>query len=157
MVFAPIAGSLADRFGNRPFMVLGLVFQASGLAWIAAIAKTGMGYGEIAIAFTLAGVGTSLCFPTAAGASIGAVAPEQAGVASGVNSACRELGGVFGVAVLASVFAANGGYASPAQFLAGFPAGLWVAVVVSAVGIVVATMTAKSPPALRTAPAGQPG
>ena len=71
-----------------------------------------------------------------------AVPPEQAGVASGVNNACRELGGVFGVAVLASVFAANGGYASPARFLDGFPPALWVAVLVSAIGIVAALLTA---------------
>ena len=142
MVFAPIAGALADRFGNRPFMALGLACQATGLALVAAIAKTGMGYGELALAFTVAGIGTSLCFPTAAAASMSAVAPEQAGVASGVNNACRELGGVFGVAVLASVFAANGGYASPAAFLAGFPPALWVAVVVSAAGILAALFTA---------------
>jgi EmrB/QacA subfamily drug resistance transporter len=144
MVFAPIAGSLADRFGNRPFMVFGLACQAAGLAWVAAIAKTGMGYDELAFAFTLAGIGTSFTFPTAAGASMAAVTPEQAGIASGVNSACRELGGVFGVAVLASVFAANGGYASPTTFLAGFPSALWVAVVVSAAGIVAAALTAGS-------------
>ena len=142
MVFAPIAGALADRLGNRPFMALGLACQAAGLALVAAIAKTGMGYGQLALAFTLAGIGTSFCFPTAAAASMSAVTPEQAGVASGVNNACRELGGVFGVAVLASVFAADGGYASPADFLAGFPPALWVAVVVSAAGIVAALLSA---------------
>ena len=39
MIVAPIAGSLADRFGNRRFMILGLALQGIGLAWVAAIAS----------------------------------------------------------------------------------------------------------------------
>lgn len=38
MFIAPLAGSLADRYGDRPFMALGLGLQAAGLAWVAAIA-----------------------------------------------------------------------------------------------------------------------
>src|ERR687887_676275 len=47
MVIAPIAGGLADRFGNRPFMILGLTLQAIGLGWVALIATPGMGYLEL--------------------------------------------------------------------------------------------------------------
>src|ERR671934_10240 len=64
MVVAPIAGGLADRFGNRPFMVCGLTLQAIGLGWVALIATPGMGYLELGAALTIAGVGTSMCFPT---------------------------------------------------------------------------------------------
>ena len=71
MVIAPIAGSLADRFGNRPFMVLGLTMQALGLGWVAMIASPDVGYLQLGIALTIAGVGTSLCFPTVANAEIG--------------------------------------------------------------------------------------
>lgn len=88
-----------------------------------------MSYAQLGIAFTVAGIGTSFCFPTVANAVMGSVALSQAGIASGTNSALRELGGVFGVAVLASVFAAHGGYASPAQFIHGFSTALWVGVV----------------------------
>src|SRR5215208_3260218 len=35
MIVAPIAGALADRYGTRPFMVLGLALQTAGLAWVA--------------------------------------------------------------------------------------------------------------------------
>lgn len=67
---------------------------------------------------------------------------RQAGVASGTNSALRELGGVFGVAVLASVFAAHGAYSSARAFIAGFTPALWVAVSPSALGILAALLTA---------------
>jgi hypothetical protein len=53
------------------------------------------------------------------------------GVASGTNNEIRELGGVFGIAVLASVFAARGGYAQPQNYVDGLrPATLLGAAVV---------------------------
>jgi EmrB/QacA subfamily drug resistance transporter len=141
MIIAPLAGSLADRYGNRPFMVLGLACQAIGYAWVASIAATGMAYLQLGVAFTIAGIGTSFCFPTVANAIMGSVEMRDAGVASGTNSALRELGGVFGVAVLASVFAAHGGYRTPQTFIQGFAPAIWVAVALSAAGIVAAVLT----------------
>jgi hypothetical protein len=58
--------------------------------------------------------------------------------ASGATNAIRELGGVLGVAVLASVFTANGSYATPATFTAGVTAALPVGAAVLAVGAVIA-------------------
>jgi Major Facilitator Superfamily len=66
MFIAPLAGSLADRYGNRPFMVLGLALQAAGLAWVAAIASPHVEYLQIGVALLIAGTGTSSCFPTVA-------------------------------------------------------------------------------------------
>ncbi|MGH3993062.1 MAG: MFS transporter, partial [Pseudonocardiaceae bacterium] len=67
--------------------------------------------------------------------------PGEAGKASGATNAIREIGAVMGVAVLASVFAANGGYESPQAFNDGLVAALPVAVVVLAVGAVLALLT----------------
>jgi EmrB/QacA subfamily drug resistance transporter len=147
MFIAPLAGNLADRYGNRPFMILGLALQAAGFAWVASIAAAGMGYLELGAAFTVAGVGTSFCFPTVANAIMGSVPLRQAGVASGINSAMRELGGVFGVAVLASVFASHGGYGGAHAFIHGFAPAVWVAVGLSSLGIIAATLTGTRRPA----------
>jgi MFS family permease len=141
MVVAPLAGALADRYGNRPFMILGLGLQAAGYAWIATAAAPGMGYLELGLAFSVAGIGTSFCFPTVAGAVMGSVPLAQAGIASGTNSALRELGGVFGVTVLASVFASHGGYHTAHAFIAGFTPAIWVAVGLSALGVMAAVLT----------------
>jgi hypothetical protein len=51
---------------------------------------------------------------------VGAVPRDDIGKASGSFSMMRQLGGAFGVAILAAVFAAAGGYGSPAAFSAGF-------------------------------------
>jgi EmrB/QacA subfamily drug resistance transporter len=140
MFIAPIAGALADRYGNRPFMALGLALQAAGLAWVALIADPGVGYAQLGVALTIAGTGTSFCFPTVANAVMGSVPQEDAGIASGTNAAIRELGGVLGVAVLASVFAGDGGYATARTFVDGFTAAIWVAVAFSSLGVVAALL-----------------
>jgi MFS family permease len=143
MLIAPIAGTLADRYGNRPFMALGLALQGIGLGWVAAIARPGMPYLELGVALTVAGVGTSMCFPTVANAVVGSVPTAQVGVASGVNSAIRELGGVCGVAVLAATFTHHGVYSSARTFTDRFSLALWVAVGLSAAGIVPALLSVR--------------
>jgi EmrB/QacA subfamily drug resistance transporter len=140
MFIAPLAGALADRYGNRPFMALGLALQASGLAWVALIAAPGVSYAQIGVALVIAGTGTSFCFPTVANAIMGSVPLKDAGVASGANSALREFGGVLGVAVLASVFARHGVYTSPRTFIDGFTQALWVAVGFSVIGALAALL-----------------
>lgn len=145
MVIAPLAGGLADRFGNRPFMILGLSMQAIGLGWVALIATPGMGYAELGVALTVAGVGTSFCFPTVANAVVSSVPPAEVGVASGTNSALRELGGVFGVAILAAVFTRQGVYGSSQTFVDGFVPALWVGAALSAMGIIAAVLTPRRP------------
>jgi EmrB/QacA subfamily drug resistance transporter len=148
MVASPIAGRLAERYGNRPFMAGGLSLQAAGLTWMAAIATPGLGYGELGAALTVAGVGIGLVFPTVAGEVVASVPPGEIGVASGTNSALRELGGVFGVAVLATVFARPGVYTSPVIFTGGFKAALWAGAGFSAAGALMAVSAGR-----RTKPA----
>src|SRR3954469_18334463 len=116
MFVAPIAGVLSDRIGSRPLMVTGLALQAGAIAWLATVSTATVPYSELVIPFIMAGTGMSLVFAPAANAVLSSVRPEEAGQASGATNAIRELGGVLGVAVLASVFAHNGSYASPAAY-----------------------------------------
>ena len=88
----------------------------------------------------IAGSGMALVFPTAAATILAAVRPEEAGKASGSNNAIREVGGVMGVAVLASVFAAHGGFESPQAFSDGTAAALPVAVAVLAAGFLLSLL-----------------
>jgi MFS family permease len=140
-VVSPFAGTLADRFGNRWFMTVGLAFQAVGFGWIAAAASTEMSYLQLGMALGLAGIGIGLVFPTVANAVLASVPLEEAGVASGTNSMMRELGGVLGVAILAAVFARHGVYQSPHEFIDGFKSALWVAVGLTAFGVIAAAMS----------------
>jgi hypothetical protein len=83
----------------------------------------------------LSGIGSSMVFSTVAGEVMTSVDPSQIGIASGTNNALRELGGVFGVAVLATVFNRPGVYSSPDTFVSGFHSALWVSVAFAAIGV----------------------
>ena len=127
MTVAPIAGALVDRIGERPFMVGGLTLQAAGLAWLALIAEPGMAYSQMLAPFIVGGVGVSMAIPAAQNSVLGSVAEGALGKAAGTNSMMRELGGVFGIAVVVAVFAGAGSYASAQAFIDGFAPAILVA------------------------------
>jgi EmrB/QacA subfamily drug resistance transporter len=139
-VVAPVAGLLAGRFGSRPVLVAGLLLQTGGLGWLAAVTEPGVAYSALVVPMITTGVGTSLVIPVSTSAVTLAVPTADVGVASGVNRALVNLGAVFGVAVIAAVFAANGGYGSPAAFVAGFSAAVGAAAGVIALALVPALL-----------------
>src|SRR6185369_11886561 len=135
---APIAGALSDKIGGRPLMGTGLALQAVGLGWIAAVGSPTTPYGEFVIPFILSGVGMALFFAPVANVVLSSVRREEEGKASGANNAIRELGGVFGVAVLASIFSHYGGYESPATYVDGLTPALWVGAAIVGAGAIAA-------------------
>jgi EmrB/QacA subfamily drug resistance transporter len=135
---APIAGILSDRIGGRPLLVVGMALMAVGLGWLAFVSTPTVEYLVLVPAFVIAGIGMSLFFAPTANLVLSAVRPEEEGRASGANNTIREIGGVFGVAILASVFAANGSYASPQSFVNGMVPALWIGAAAVAVAAFVA-------------------
>jgi EmrB/QacA subfamily drug resistance transporter len=138
MIVAPIAGALSDRIGGHKLLGTGLALQAAGLAWIAAVSTPTTPYAELVIPFTLSGIGMGLFFAPVANVVLSSVRPAEEGQASGANSAIRELGGVFGVAVLASVFVHFGGYESGQTFVDGMVPATYIGAAVVALGSVAA-------------------
>jgi nitrate/nitrite transporter NarK len=137
---APIAGILSDRIGSRPLMAAGLALQAVALAWLALVSEPDVAYGAIVPAFVMAGTGMALVFAPAANAVLSSVRAEEAGQASGATNTIREVGGVLGVAVLATVFTDFGGFESPAAYVDGLIPAVWVGSAVLAVGALVALL-----------------
>ena len=90
------------------------------------------------VPFIVSGIGMGMFFAPIANLVLSAVRPEEEGKASGANNAIREVGGVFGVAVLASVFSANGSYVSPQAFVNGMVPAVWLGAAVVGVAAVVA-------------------
>jgi EmrB/QacA subfamily drug resistance transporter len=144
---APIAGTLSDRIGGRPLLVIGLAMQAIGIGWIAAIASPTVAYAALIPAFVVAGIGMSLFFAPVANMVLGSVRRDEEGIASGANNAIRELGGVFGIAVLGAVFSAHGSYASGASFVSGMSSAVWV----GAAAVAAASAAALALPRMRKA------
>jgi EmrB/QacA subfamily drug resistance transporter len=153
MFVSPVAGVLADRFGERPFMLGGLLLQAIGMGWVALAAGDGGAYGALVAPLVLSGCGVSMALPAIQNAVVGAVPPDAIGTAAGTISMLRELGGVFGIAVVVAVFAANGGYGSPQDFADGFAPAIGVSAALALAGAAAAGATLlRRTPALRAAP-----
>jgi EmrB/QacA subfamily drug resistance transporter len=149
---APVAGILSDRIGSRPLMAAGLALQAAGLSWIAIVTEPTMPYALVVPAFVMTGSGMAMVFAPAANAVLGSVRPDQAGQASGATNTIREIGGVLGVAVLATVFTGAGGFESPQAYVDGLIPAVWVGAAVLAVGALVALLVpAKRPAAVGSA------
>jgi len=95
-------------------------------------------YSELVIPFFISGIGMALFFAPVANVILSAVRREEEGQASGAANAIRELGGVFGVAVLASIFAHYGGYLSGQDFVDGLRPAVGVGAALVGVGSVLA-------------------
>jgi hypothetical protein len=110
-------------------------------------------FAQIVVPFIMAGTGMALVFAPSASALLSVVTPAQAGQASGTNNAIREVGGVFGVAVLATIFSHSGALTSSQAFIDGVVPALWVGAAVVALGAVVALLLPRG----KAAPAVAPG
>src|SRR5882757_1770357 len=136
MIVAPIAGYLSDRIGGRPVVTVGLALQAVGLGWFALVVAPDVSYAAQLPALIISGIGMALYFAPAANLVMSSVRPAEQGIASGANNALREVGGALGVAVMASIFAAQGGYQTGQTFVDGLkPALVTGSAVVALAGI----------------------
>ena len=154
MLVAPGAGMLSDRYGGRPFMATGLALQALALGWLAAIMTPTVAYTHLVAPFIIAGIGMGLFFAPVANVVLSAVGWQEQGEASGANNAMRELGGVFGIAVLAAIFANRGSYFTAETFMDGLKPAIWVGAVVVAIGAVVCLFIPGKQPATEGAAQG---
>ena len=119
LVVAPLGGLLTERIGGRVVLTTGLVLQSIGLLVIGLVLTPTVAYAALVPAFVVGGTGMALFFAPMASTVLSSVSREEEGIASGTNNSLRELGGVLGIAVLASVFSARGGYATGADFVSG--------------------------------------
>ncbi len=136
--------------GLRTLPWTGMGLMAVGIDWFALISSPTVAYSSQVPGLVVCGVSMSLYFAPIANLLLSTVKRKEEGKASGVNNAVREVGGVFGIAALASVFSAVGGYYPAELFVDGTEAALWIAVG----AVVLAGVSALLIPARRAAAAG---
>jgi len=134
ILISPISGRLADRIGPRPLMTGGLLLVAASLFWQSHL-SVGSGFAFLAPGFVLMGIGMGLIMSPMSAAAMNAVDRTKAGVAGGVLSMSRMIGGTLGIAVLGA-FIGDGG--EPRAYVASLGDGLRLGSIVAAVGAVVA-------------------
>jgi len=135
---APLAGAAATKIGERPLLIAGLGLLAFSIAWLGFVSTPNAAYTSILPALLVGGVGSSLFWAPAASIVLSAVKPEEEGIASGANNSIRELGGVFGVAILTTIFSGRGSFASPQAFVDGMQPAFYVGAAILAVATLAA-------------------
>lgn len=106
LVVAPIAPRLAERFGTKAVVAIGLGIVATGMLLLARIG-VGSDYAHLVQSQIVLAFGMALSMAPATEAIMGSLPPAKAGVGSAVNDTTRELGGALGIAVLGSLFASR--------------------------------------------------
>ncbi|MDP2712349.1 MAG: MFS transporter [Solirubrobacteraceae bacterium] len=134
IVVAPIAGRQTDRIGPRPLITAGLALVAGALLWQSFL-QADTSFAFLLPGFVLMGVGIALVMSPMSTAAMNAVDQTKAGVASGILSMSRMVGGTLGVAVLGTFI---GHTTSQAQFVDALGDGLLIGAFVAAAGAAVA-------------------
>jgi EmrB/QacA subfamily drug resistance transporter len=119
VLIAPIAGRLADRVGSRPLMTFGLLCVSGALFWQSFLTVSSS-YGGLLPGFVLMGIGMAFVMSPMSTAAMNSVEATKAGVASGILSMSRMVGGTFGVAVLGALVSTLGS-SKLGQLLPGVP------------------------------------
>jgi MFS family permease len=101
---APISARIVERFGTKRVVTGGLLVAAGALAVLAMI-DDGSGYGRVALAISLLGMGMGTAMAPATDSIMGSLPLAKAGVGSAMNDTTRQVGGALGVAILGSVLA----------------------------------------------------
>jgi EmrB/QacA subfamily drug resistance transporter len=152
LIFSPIGGRLSGVVGSKVPLVLGSIVTSASLA-VLAIASSRW---EIYVASALLGMGVGFAFASLANLIVEAVRPDQTGVASGMNTIVRTIGGAIGAEVAASILAANiatGGFPSKHSYTVTFA--LCAAVV--AVGVFASlAVPGRARKTAHSAPLGEP-
>jgi EmrB/QacA subfamily drug resistance transporter len=107
VLLAPVAGRLADRVGPRPLMTAGLLSVSGALFWQSSLTVSSS-YGTLLPGFVLMGIGMAFVMSPMSTAAMNSVERTKAGVASGILSMSRMVGGTFGVAVLGALVSTLG-------------------------------------------------
>jgi EmrB/QacA subfamily drug resistance transporter len=114
----PVAGGLiaatklsveaTKRLGTKVVVAAGLA-TVGGALYLLGTCGVDTGYGRVALALSMMGVGMSLAMSPATESVMGSLPKAKAGIGSAMNDVVREVGGTLGVAVLGSVLASSYG------------------------------------------------
>jgi EmrB/QacA subfamily drug resistance transporter len=103
MIVSPLGGRLGQAVGPKVPLVIGCIITTVSFVVLAAASESW----QIYLASGLMGVGVGFAFAASANLIVQAVRPDQTGVASGMNTIVRTIGGAIGAEVAATILAAN--------------------------------------------------
>lgn len=142
LVAGPLAGRLDRLVGSRLVMLWGCALCAGGMGFLAVAHRQPW---QVYVGATVLGLGIGLSFAAMANLIVAAVPARQTGVATGVNTVARNLGGVFGSQLSATFLAINIAPATQLPGEQGFVVGFALAAALVGVGFLVALAIPRRP------------
>jgi MFS family permease len=103
IVTAPLAGKYASRHGSRGPMTYGLLLAGGGLLFFGTQLKVDTPYAMMVPVLIIMGHGMASVMAPMTAAVMNSVGPQRAGLGSAMTNTSREVGGVFGIALLGTV------------------------------------------------------
>lgn len=132
---------LIMRFGARLVLLPALALMAGGLALLGQAGVDGSYWIDVLPALLLMGIGVGLVFPALMTLAMSGVAPEDSGLASGLVNTTQQVGGAFGIAILATIAAnESGGATDPVSLVEGYNAAFMTAAGLAAAALVLAAV-----------------
>lgn len=100
-------GALGDRFGPRMVCLGGAGLIFAGVAWLLRLSAASTP-GDAFVGLVLVGLGLGIAWPPAQAAAMSSIDEAQSGLAAGVSSTSRYLGGALGVLMFSAIVAHGG-------------------------------------------------
>lgn len=145
--FPIILGTLSQRmargvtkYGCRPFLILGPLFVASGIAWLTRLPVAGNYWIDLFPTVVIVPIGMAMTFMPLMVSATSGVGESEAGLVSGLINTSQQMGGALGLAILSSVATSFAAHHSSMGVLESAVYGYTKAYVVAAVFIVIATI-----------------
>ncbi|HTX00317.1 MAG TPA: MFS transporter [Acidimicrobiales bacterium] len=107
IVAALVSGRLVGRFGPRGPMAVGSVVAAAGIFAANAVLGQSVNFSELAVSLAVAGAGFGTVVVPVTSVTLTVVPAVRSGMAASATNTSRELGSVFGVAVLGALVNAH--------------------------------------------------
>jgi EmrB/QacA subfamily drug resistance transporter len=98
-----VSGRLVARFGPRGPTALGSIVAGAGILAADAVLRGSVGFGELALSLAIAGAGFGTVVVPVTSVTLAVVPASRSGMAASATNTSRELGSVFGVAVLGAL------------------------------------------------------
>ncbi len=149
----PVAGAsqaLVTRIGVRPVMTVGLALITGAMLWYAQIPVHGRFAGDLLPGYLMMGVGMAFAFIPVSIAALAGVAPQEAGLASGLINTSQQIGGALGVAIASTVAFTHvktllvSGHTQPEALTGGFGLAFWVLAGFGAASVAAAALLVRS-------------
>jgi EmrB/QacA subfamily drug resistance transporter len=137
VVAGPVGGILGRRVGPRIPLAVGMLLFAIGAAAIALWHSTAL---AVSMEFMVCGIGIGFAFAAMPRLIVGAVAPSETGVATGMNNVVRTIGGVIGAQIAAVLLAANVNHGTSIPTVDGFVMSFWISAAGALLGVVTALL-----------------